>query len=229
VFAFHHRWKLQTSTTRLWEVLTVGAWLALSIPGASLAQSPAPAPVKPVVGIAPVAVMGAPRWRELNPVQQASLQPLAATWDTLSDGHRRKWLALAQGYPTWNPEDQGKLHSRMAEWAALSPKDREQARLNFAQTKKIAPEDRSANWDAYQALTPEERKKLADGAPKKAAGAATAPKPVAPQKLADVPLANKAPEGKRTLVSNPDAINRSTLLPIPAELTAVPHSTDPAQ
>lgn len=178
-------------------------------------------PGKPAVGTATVTVMGAPRWRELNPVQQKSLAPLAGTWDTLADGHKRKWLALAQGYPTWAPDEQAKLHSRMAEWAALSPKDREQARLNFAETKKIAPQDRSANWDAYQSLTPEERKKLADGAPQKPAGAAFAVKPVAPQKMADVPVNRKTPETKRALVSHPDAINRSTLLPIAPDSSTV--------
>lgn len=197
--------------------LALGALILLVTPAISLAQASTAASAKPAIGAAPVTVLGAPRWQELNPVQQRSLAPLAGTWDSLTDGHKRKWLALAQGYPGWSPEEQTKLHSRMAEWAALSPKDRERARLNFAETKKIAPADRSANWDAYQALTPEERKKLADGAPKKPAGAAFAPKPVSPQKMADVPVSTKTVETKRALVSNPDAINRSTLLPIPAE------------
>ncbi len=177
-------------------------------------------PGKPVLGATPVVVLGAPSWAQLNLIQQKSLAPLSGTWDTLTDSHRRKWLALAQGYPTLTPQEQVKLHSRMAEWAALKPKDREQARLNFAETKKIAPQDRNFNWEAYQALTPEERKKLADSAPiKKPVGASFAVKPVAPQKLADIPVTQKTPETKRTLVANPDAINRNTLLPIPPDPT----------
>lgn len=161
-------------------------------------------------------VMGAPRWLELNPTQRRSLQPLAGTWDTLSDGHRRKWIALAQNYPSLAPPEQEKLHARMVEWAALKPKEREQARLNFAQTKKLAPGERAANWDAYQALSAEEREKLASGAQRKPVGAAVAVKPVAPTRLTVVPITPKTPETKQILVPKPQTLNRNTLLPMPA-------------
>lgn len=193
-------------------VWTVAAVAALSF----LAQAqtmPAPsAQVTPKAASA-IPVIGAPLWSELKPVQQQSLAPLAATWNTLQEGHRRKWIAVAQTYPTLNPAEQQKLHSRMVEWAALKPKDRELARLNFAETKKIAPADRAANWEAYQALSPEERQKLVDGAKPKPSGAAIAVKPVATNKLTIVPTAQKATDVKRPLVTNPQSLNRSTLLP----------------
>jgi hypothetical protein len=160
-----------------------------------------------------IPAIGAPLWLELKPAQQQSLAPLAATWNTLQEGHRRKWIALAQTYPTLSPEEQQKLHSRMLEWAALKPKDRELARLNFAETKKIAPADRTANWEAYQALSPEERQKLVNGAKPKPNGAAIAVKPVATSKLTAVPAAPKVADTKRPLVTNPQSLNRSTLLP----------------
>ena len=50
--------------------------------------------------------------------------------------------------------EQAKLHSRMTEWAALSPQQRTQARLNFAETKQLSPDDKKAKWEAYQALPP---------------------------------------------------------------------------
>ena len=62
--------------------------------------------------------------------------------------------------------EQAKLHSRMTEWAALSPQQRTQARLNFAETKQLSPDDKKAKWEAYQALPPEEKRKLAAGAAK---------------------------------------------------------------
>lgn len=162
---------------------------------------------------APVpSVLGVPQWSELKPAQQQSLAPLAATWNTLQAGHRRKWIAVAQTYPTLAPAEQQKLHSRMVEWAALKPQDRELARLNFAETKKIAPAERAANWEAYQALSPEERQKLVAAKPKPS-GAAIAIKPVATNKLAVVPVAQKTPDAKRPLVTNPQSLNRSTLLP----------------
>lgn len=191
-----------------------GVALVVGAMAAQAQSSPPPSPLKPLTPSVATTVIGAPTWAELKPVQKQSLAPLAGAWNTLSDAHRRKWLALAQNYPSLAPAEQQKLHSRMAEWAALKPKDREQARLNFAETKKIAPSERAANWEAYQALSPEERKKLAAKAKPKPSGAAVAVRPVPMDKLAEVPKTRTAPDIKRPLVTNPQALNRKTLLPI---------------
>lgn len=192
-------------------------WAIAVVAALSFSVHAQPAPAPSAMGTSKAAsalpVMGAPLWSELKPVQQQSLAPLASTWNTLQEGHRRKWIAVAQTYPTLGLAEQQKLHSRMVEWAALKPQDRELARLNFAETKKIAPAERAANWEAYQALSPEERQKLVDGAKPKPSGAAVAVKPVATSKLTVVPTAQKAPDAKRPLVTNPQSLNRSTLLP----------------
>jgi hypothetical protein len=101
----------------------------------------------------------------------------------------------------------------MAEWAALSPKDREAARLNFAQSKSVTKSDRAANWEAYQALSPDEREKLAQGAKAKPVGAAVAVKPVSPDKLTPVPVTRHTPEQERAAAVMQRQINRNTLLP----------------
>lgn len=156
------------------------------IPSASSTRKAAPA--RPAA--ATQRKESSPAWAELTPVQQQTLAPLAASWRSLSEPHKRKWLALSANYPRMAPDEQAKLRSRMTEWAALSPQQRTQARLNFAETKKVAPGDKKAAWEAYQALPPEEKKRLAAGA------AATKPappptaaavKPVSPQRLAKVP------------------------------------------
>jgi hypothetical protein len=139
---------------------------------------------------------------------------LATAWDQLGEGHKRKWLALAQTYPQLAAPEQEKLHARMEQWAALKPNEREQARLNFAETKKIAPAERAANWEAYQALSDEEKKELAGKARKKPAGAAVAVKPVAPEKLAAVPVTRLTPEPIRERQAAMMAIDRNTLLPV---------------
>jgi hypothetical protein len=131
----------------------------------------------------------------------------------LSEGQKRKWLAVAANYPKLERPEQEKLHSRMAEWAALSPKDREVARLNFAQTKAMAKSDRAANWEAYQALSPDERKKLADLAKVKPVGAAVAIKPVTSDKLTAVPVTRRTPASERDTVVLQRPLNRNTLLP----------------
>jgi hypothetical protein len=124
-------------------------------------------------------------------MQQKALAPLASSWNTISEQQKRKWLEISKNYPSLPPEGQANLHSRMNEWVTLSPQQRAQARLNFGKTKELSkqltPEEKKAKWETYQALSPEEKQKLAAKASPKPAGAATAVKPVAPQKLAPVP------------------------------------------
>lgn len=169
-------------------------------------------------------------WLSLNAAQQSALSPLSKHWNALSDGQKRKWLAVAKTYPELAAPDQEKLHSRMVEWAALSPKDRELARLNFAQTKSVTKSDLAANWEAYKALSPDERKKLADGAKVKPVGAAVAIKPVAPDKLATVPVTRHTPEPERSAAAAQRPLNRNTLLPqLPASAPATAQPLLPAK
>lgn len=149
-----------------------------------------------------------PSWQELTPMQQQSLKPLAASWNTISEAQKRKWLEISKNYPTLSPVDQTTLHSRMNEWVALSPQQRAEARLNFAKTKELStqltPDEKKAKWQTYQALSSEEKLKLALKATPRPAGAAVAVKPVAPQKLAPA-----VPQGTR-MDSKPVSKNSPT-------------------
>lgn len=163
-----------------------------------------------------------PAWQELTPQQQISLSPLQAIWNTLEEAHKRKWIALSVNYPTLAPAEQEKMHSRMSEWAALSPQQRAQARLNFARTKQLTPTQKTATWEAYQALSPEEKQKLAISATPKPAGAAAAVKPVPTQKLAIVPVLKQTPKQIPKTAAANNGVNRKTLLP------QAPQRTEPA-
>jgi hypothetical protein len=154
-----------------------------------------------------------PLWRELSSGQQQALAPLSAHWDTLSEPQKRKWIAMSANFPKMSGEEQTKLHSRMTEWVSLSPQQRSIARLNFGAAQKLSPDDKKAKWEAYQALSPEEKKKLAAKAAKPPATAA-ALKPVPADKLATVPRqqqrqASKAPR----IAAAPNQIDNRTLLP----------------
>ncbi|MDP1956350.1 MAG: DUF3106 domain-containing protein [Polaromonas sp.] len=140
--------------------------------------------------------VGGPGWTELSVAERDILQPLASSWNALTPGHKSKWRQMAKSYPSLPTEEQVKMQGRMKEWVTLSPQQRNQARLNFAKTKELSKEltaeEKQAKWQAYQALSDEEKRKLAAKAPPKPAGAAATVKPVAPQKLATVPsLADK--------------------------------------
>lgn len=209
----------------------VGAGFAQTPSAASGVATPTTPPVAPEAPVPPVAKpakaaasgqmasaatpgMTVP-WSTLTKAQKDALAPLATSWSSLTEGQQRKWIAIAQNFNKLGPAEREKLHGRMADWAALSPKERERARLNFAQAKKVEPEKRAADWEAYQALSPEERKALADGAKKKPAGAATAPKTVPADKLAPVPVTRNSPDGKRADANSKAPLDRNTLLPKP--------------
>ena len=188
--------------------------------GYAQAQAQAPAQRQALAGSAdarvPLPILAAvtgTAWASLTPAQRAALAPLEQPWSGLGEGQRRKWLAIAATYHGLPKPEREKLHSRMVEWAALSPKQHEAARLNFAQSKNLAKSDRTTNWEAYQSLSPQEREKLALGAKPKPAGAAVAVKPVTPDKLTAVPVTRHTPEPQRAAVVAQMPINRSTLLP----------------
>lgn len=143
-------------------------------------------------------VASGPQWSELNATQQRALQPLKSRWALLSEVQKRHWLALAQTFTTLPEAEQTKLHNRMTEWASLSAQQRNQARLNFATANKLAPDNKRAQWEAYQALSDEEKRQLAAKAAPRPKGAATALHPVSSRKLVQVPAAT---------ASNADLIN----------------------
>ena len=86
--------------------------------------------------------------------------------------------------------------------------------------KSVPAEEKRATWEAYQALSPEEKRKLAAGAPSRPPGAAPALKPVPATKLATTPNANPprggasgtSPAAARA-ASAPRQIDQKTLLP----------------
>jgi hypothetical protein len=149
---------------------------------------------KPVLAAAKIAKTPAETWDKLTPTQKVALQPLSANWASLTEGHKRKWIAVSANFAQFSPEDKTKLHSRMTDWASLSAKQREQARINFAQTKTLTPSDKQAKWETYKALPLETKQALASiNVAPKPTGAATAAKPVAKDKLvASKPNSDKA-------------------------------------
>jgi Protein of unknown function (DUF3106) len=155
-----------------------------------------------------------PEWSSLSAGQKEALKPLAASWNGINELQKRKWLVLSRNFAAMSPGEQTTLHSRMKEWAALSPQQRSQARLNFGEARQRPADEKKAKWEAYQALSPEEKRKLAAGTSTKPAGAAPAVKPVPSQKLAQFPDA-RTTERKSTpgTAIPPQQVNRHTLLP----------------
>lgn len=137
-------------------------------------------------------VESGPGWETLDTPQKLALYPLAERWALISEAQKRRWLTLAASFASLPEDEQAKFHERMTDWASLSAQQRNQARLNYAVTNRLAPDDKRAQWEAYQALTDEERQALAALAAPKPKGAAVALRPVPARKLAQVPAATQA-------------------------------------
>ncbi|HTH11119.1 MAG TPA: DUF3106 domain-containing protein, partial [Acidovorax sp.] len=102
-----------------------------------------------------------PGWETLTTPQKLALYPLAERWALISEAQKRRWLALAATFSSLPEDEQAKFHDRMTDWASLSAQQRNQARLNYAVTNKLARDDKRAQWEAYQALSEEEKRALA--------------------------------------------------------------------
>jgi hypothetical protein len=114
-------------------------------------------------------------WESLKPAQQKILAPLESDWDYMLPDSRKKWTQVANIYPKMSAQDQERLQSRMAGWSNLSQKERRLARENYLASLKFPAEKKAEAWTAYQKLSDEQKKKLAESESKKKPTAANAP------------------------------------------------------
>lgn len=214
-------WAAAVCATLSLPVVAATSWMSAQaqVPSPASAAAPQRKSAPPKAAASAPKEEAKPTWSELNPAQQQALGPLAGTWKTLSEGHKRKWIALSQNYAKMTPDEQALLRSRMTEWAALTPQQRTQARLNFGEAKKLPADDKKAKWEAYQALPPEEKRKLAAGAaavkpPPPPTAAAV--QPVPQQKLAKVPARKESAKTPRIAAApTAPASEPNTLAPQP--------------
>jgi hypothetical protein len=153
-----------------------------------------------------------PEWSELTSVQKIALKPLFDNWRFLGDTSKRKWIALSINFQSMTPAEQLKLHARMNEWVALSQQERRRARLNFTQSKQLPPSHRAATWEAYQALSPEEKTRLAQIEKDKKPTSLARLKNGQKIKLAAVPAKIPALTSNKHLASANLMLDRHTLL-----------------
>lgn len=207
--AMVYRWLPQFSASaRQWGV--AGWWLGATL-CCNAAMAQAPAHGTPAVAASPIVALD---WKDLSNEQRAALAPLESTWPQLSPGQKRKWIAVVHNYHQLAQPERTKLHSRMVQWAALNPRVRETARLNFAAAKKLSPAEKAANWEAYQALSPEDKKGLARNNKPPASSTALAAKPAPSSAITPVPVTRRSPKEHRDKVAAQHAIDPNTLLPL---------------
>lgn len=153
-----------------------------------------------------------PEWTDLTPSQKAALLPLRENWHFLGDASKRKWIALSNNYQSMALAEQYKLHARMNEWVALSQQQRVEARLNFSQAKLLPKSHKSATWEAYQALSPEDKNKLARVEKEKKTASSAISKNSPGTKLTTPPVKILARQPKPNQVAANLILDRQTLL-----------------
>lgn len=114
-------------------------------------------------------------WEGLTKAQQKILEPLESDWDYMLPESRKRWMYVANIYPKMSAQEQERLQSRMASWSNLSQRERRLARENYLASLKFPAEKKAEAWTAYQKLSDEQKKKLAESAIKKKPTATSAP------------------------------------------------------
>ena len=195
---------LSAATLKLCCGLALAAWFFSS------AAQTAPA----LVPATPNASTVGSSWQALKPPQKQALAPLAAQWGSLTPQQQSKWLAISQNFAQLHPQEQATMHTRMADWVALSPQQRNQARFNYNTIQSLPKEDKKAKWEAYQALSAEDKRLLSVGTTGPAKSAATISKPAETVRLV-TPQARAIDSAKD--ITRPSTstqpLDRKTLLP----------------
>ena len=192
----------------------------------------------PASARATVKPLDKPLWKDLSRPQQVALEPLMAEWDRMDLIRKQKWLDIANRYAAMKPDEQQRVHERMRDWIKLTPDERRLARENYARVKKIDPTGKTAQWEQYQQLPEEQKKKLAaDAATKKQVAnlpskPQTSVKTVAPIKAA-VPAACPPGSVKNAAGALPaciaaPAVTPAAVAPAPAAPAAAAPVTAPA-
>lgn len=131
-----------------------GIILALGLNAAIAAEPPATV----LIGTPPQ-----PGWSQLNTQQKNILAPLSKDWDSMENIRRKKWLGIADRYPSMKPDEQQRMQDRMREWASLSPAERSKVRDTYKDFNQLPSEQKQVvkqKWEAYSNLSPEERQRV---------------------------------------------------------------------
>jgi hypothetical protein len=178
-----------------------------------------------------LAANGAPErgttWGSLSAAQQQALAPLQNDWATLEPTRRSKWLELAGRFPTMPPEERRRVQERMAAWVRLTPAERTNARMQFQEVRQLPAEERQAKWQAYQALSEDERKQLA--ARSKTGAKPAAPPPSAGNEGKVAGTQESQSPGRGTAVASPRAVAPIVVQAHPGATTSTMSAHPPPQ
>ena len=126
-----------------------------------LAPAWADPPTTAIIGTPPQ-----PTWNQLNVDQRVVLSPLGNEWDKMEHVRRKKWLLIAERFPTLKPEEQRRVQDRMREWVLMTPQQRTKVRDGYKEFNQLPPEQKQAvkqKWETYSSLPEEEKARIKQG------------------------------------------------------------------
>lgn len=126
-----------------------------------LIQPQQPRTPNPPIVAAQATSINKTNWKNLSLEEKNALAPLANEWDKMDATRQKKWLGVSHKYSNMKPEEQQRVQERIKTWVKMTPEQRMSVRENFANTAKKSPEQKSAQWQQYQQLSDEEKKKFA--------------------------------------------------------------------
>ena len=66
----------------------------------------------------------------------------------VDDDRRRKWLDLAQRFPSMTPDEQARMRARMSYWSSLTPEERVEARERYKRLQAMPADQRETSFGA---------------------------------------------------------------------------------
>jgi len=101
-----------------------------------------------------------PLWKDLTRAQRQVLEPFESQWNELPSTEKRAWADIARRFPEMTADEQARVKKRIAEWAQLSPAQRQVARANYRLAQQAGRESVAAQWETYQGLTSDQKNVL---------------------------------------------------------------------
>lgn len=150
-----------------------------------------------------------PAWTELSASERQALQPLQSRWSGIDSQRKQKWRDVASRYAGLPAVQQERLHERMLEWATMSPTQRNAARINFEELRKVPATERQTRWEAYQSLPAEERQALVTQASSRPLAASAVQSPAAARKT----LAAGGVQPRSNIVATPQSVKPLSVSP----------------
>ena len=141
-----------------WLLVAAGAQAQTANPGqGEVAPAAGPSPASPDTLWPSIG----PLWSSLSGEERRVLAPFEKQWNSWSVEEKKAWVLVARTrYPGMSEAERLAWHQRIEQWAALTPEQRRNARLNYRLIRRLPATQQAEEVRRFQSLTPEQRQVL---------------------------------------------------------------------